>query len=118
MSKKQFILALNAGSSSLKASLMEGDSKHMAQFLGERLNTPGGILHLPGNHHPSIEGENMSHEQALTHVIHYLKEQKLLENLVAIGHRVVHGGTIFTSSVQVNDKELQQIKDVSHLAPL
>ena len=113
---KKLILALNAGSSSLKASLMEGDSREIAHFLGERLNTPSGVLHLPGD--KSIEEDNMSHEQALGHVIDYLKEQHFLDHLVAIGHRVVHGGTTFTSSVKVEDKELQQIKDVSHLAPL
>jgi hypothetical protein len=112
----KLILALNAGSSSLKASLMEGDSKHIAHFLGERLNTKEGVLHLPGD--KKVTQENMSHEQALSLVIDYLKEQSLLDNLVAIGHRVVHGGTTFTSSVKVEDSELQQIKDVSHLAPL
>ena len=117
---KQFILALNSGSSSLKASLLEGDSHVVvANFLGERLNTPGGVLHLPGD--KSITQDNMSHEQALQHVLDFLKtdgDDNKLDNLVAIGHRVVHGGTTFTSSVVVNDKELQQIKDVSHLAPL
>lgn len=116
MPEKQLILALNAGSSSLKASLMEGDSTHICDFLGERLGTPGGVLHLPGD--KSIEEDNMSHETALSHVIVYLKEQDQLDHLVAIGHRVVHGGTAFSSSVIVGDKEQQQIKDISHLAPL
>ena len=114
--KQQLILALNAGSSSLKASLLEGDSKEIAHFLGERLNTSNGVVHLPGD--KSIQEDNMTHEQALGHVIDYLREQHYLDHLVAIGHRVVHGGTTFTSSVVVDDKELQQIKDVSHLAPL
>ena len=116
LKKPQLILALNAGSSSLKASLLEGDSQEIAHFLGERLNTPNGVLHLPNK--KSIRQVDMTHEQALEHVIDYLKEERLLDHLVAIGHRVVHGGTTFNSSVIVQDKELQQIKDVSHLAPL
>ncbi|CAB9502302.1 Acetate kinase [Seminavis robusta] len=120
MAKQQYILALNAGSSSLKASLLQshnnGTITEVAHFLGERLNTPGGVIHLPQQ--TEIAEQNMSHEQALSHVIDYLRKEQLLENLVAIGHRVVHGGTTFTSSVVVEQKELQQIKDVSHLAPL
>ena len=116
MTPQQFVLALNAGSSSLKASLLEGDSNHVAHFLGERLNTKEGVLHLPEG--KTVELENMSHEQALENILNYLKEKSLLDNLVAIGHRVVHGGTTFTSSAVVGDKELQQIKEISHLAPL
>ena len=114
--KKQLILALNAGSSSLKASLMEGDSVHISNFLGERLGTPGAVVHLPDS--TSVEEENINHETALQHVITYLRDQGQLDQLVAIGHRVVHGGTSFTGSVIVGDKEEQEIKDISHLAPL
>lgn len=123
MPEKQLILALNAGSSSLKASLMEGDSIHICDFLGERLGTPGSVVHLPGddnnnNNNKSIEEDHMNHETALQHIIAYLREQGQLDHLVAIGHRVVHGGTTFTSSVIVEDEEQQQLEDVSHLAPL
>lgn len=114
--RKQLILALNAGSSSLKASLMEGDSVHISNFLGERLGTAGAVVHLPDS--TSAKEENMDHETALQHVIGYLRDKGQLEQLVAIGHRVVHGGTTFTSSVIVGDKEQQEIKDISHLAPL
>jgi acetate kinase len=115
---KKYILALNAGSSSLKASLMEQDSLEVATkvFLAERLNTPSGVVHLPSNQF--ITETNLSHERALEHIIAYLKGEHLLDHLVAIGHRVVHGGTTFTSSVVVKEEELQLIKNVSRLAPL
>ena len=116
--QKQYILALNAGSSSLKASLMEHDALDATPkvFLAERLNTAQGILHFPCQ--KSITEINLSHEMALKHIIDYLKGEQLLDFLVAIGHRVVHGGTSFTSSVVIKDSELQLIKNVSHLAPL
>jgi len=116
MTERQLILSLNAGSSSLKASLMEGDSEHICDFLGERLGTPDGVIHLPGN--KTIQSKGMKHEVALRHVLNYLKEEGYLDRLVAVGHRVVHGGTVFHSSAIVEDKEEQQIKDISHLAPL
>ena len=114
--QKKLVLALNSGSSSLKASLMEGDSYEIANFLGERLHTEHAVVHLPGE--TTIRQPNMDHETALSFIIDYLKDQNMLDGLVAIGHRVVHGGTIFKGSAVIGDKEYQQLKSITHLAPL
>lgn len=115
---KKYILALNAGSSSLKASLMEQDALEVSpkEFLAERLNTPRSVIHLPSNQ--SLAEANLNHERALEHILAYLQGEQLLDHLVAVGHRVVHGGIAFTSSVVVKEEELQRIKNISHLAPL
>jgi len=42
----------------------------------------------------------------------------MLDDLVAIGHRVVHGGPKFTDSAVVTDESFEEMKSISHLAPL
>lgn len=119
---ENLVLALNAGSSSLKASVICDDEVTEISFLAERLHTQDASIHI---HHggakntitPSDEN-SFSHSQALSHIIEYIRSKGLLENIVAVGHRVVHGGTIFSDSCRVTPQTLEQIKSVSHLAPL
>jgi acetate kinase len=61
----------------------------------------------------------LSHAEALTKIIDYLgTKENMLADLVAVGHRVVHGGTIFPESAVIHDKELAELASISHLAPL
>ena len=93
------ILALNCGSSSVKYKLYHWE-KHQTLVSGEveRIGIAGG----PQDHH-----------QALTEVIAGLKFE-----ISAVGHRVVHGGEKFKSSVLINDEVLEAIRSVQDLAPL
>lgn len=62
--------------------------------------------------------EVIDHGEALSRIINYLEGKGMLNDLVAVGHRIVHGGSIFTDSALVTDESLEQMKSVSHLAPL
>jgi acetate kinase len=93
------ILALNCGSSSVKYKLFSWEEKKvLAKGMVERIG---------------IEGGPANHREALKQVIGGLKH-----NISAVGHRVVHGGEKFKSSVLINDEVLDAIRSVEDLAPL
>jgi acetate kinase len=75
----------------------------------------------------SIKQARMTHVQALVDILqvirdlHYESDSTslgLLDTIVAVGHRVVHGGQKFISSVIVDDEVINEIESLSHLAPL
>jgi acetate kinase len=118
----KLVLALNAGSSSLKASVIQEEETIVA-FLAERLTTSNATIHMAPKGRPKVDfekepGKVFDHAEALTKIIEYLETTGMLANLVAVGHRVVHGGSIFSDSALVNDESLAQMASVSHLAPL
>ena len=113
------ILAVNAGSSSLKACVLNGAS-HILSFEAERLSTSDSVLHVEdenGNKN-DIEEANLDHERSLKRILSQLKEKQLLDSLVAVGHRVVHSGSTFKGSVVIDEDSLDKMEQVSHLAPL
>jgi acetate kinase len=121
----KLVLALNAGSSSFKASVIADGKDTLVSFLAERLLTKDSriIVSLKDSagkvELPKESGTILSHAEALTKIIDYLgKNDNMLANLLAVGHRVVHGGTIFPESAIIEEKELQQLASISHLAPL
>lgn len=119
---RSLVLALNAGSSSLKASVLNGEAT-LVSFLAERLTTPDATIHvvLDGTKETMADKSNLSatsHSEALSHIIGYIEKNGMLKDLVAVGHRVVHGGTKFMDSVVINEEAYQGIEAVSHLAPL
>lgn len=122
----QLVLALNAGSSSLKASVLQGEVV-LVSFLAERLNTVDAVLHVKEdsekkNTIDAVEekknGGSFGHAEALGMIIEYLKSHHMLSSLVAVGHRVVHGGNLFSDSAIVTDESFKKMESVSHLAPL
>jgi acetate kinase len=121
MAGPPYVLVLNAGSSSLKVALMAGDER-TATFLAERLDTEEAILHLKIVDASELTrlAPNMNHADALHHILQFMKmhDSTMIEGIVATGHRVVHGGTMFQNSVLIDDEVVQQIEAVSHLAPL
>lgn len=117
---KQFVLTLNAGSSSLKASLLEGETRHMS-CLAEMLGTVDSVVHLIFNEKDDkveLKEANLSHEKVLNHILFHLRKRNLMQYIVAVGHRVVHGGTLFSDSAIIDELSLQQLDSVEHLAPL
>lgn len=116
------ILVLNCGSSSLKFAIID------AQTGDEHLSGLAECLHLPqarikwkldGKHEANL-GENAAHKEALSFIVDSILASKpqLAENLSAIGHRVVHGGEKFTSSMLITPEVLKGIEDCATLAPL
>jgi acetate kinase len=119
---RSLVLALNAGSSSLKASVLQGEET-LVSFLAERLGTPDATIYvvLDGSKEILADKTDLSatsHSEALSQIIGCIEKNGMLKDLVAVGHRVVHGGSKFMDSVVINDEAYQGIEAVSHLAPL
>lgn len=117
------VLAINAGSSSLKFQLIKmPDEEVMAKGLVERIGLPEAVFTIEVNDkEDKFVGDIPNHEEAVKKLLASLTDTgviKSLEELDAIGHRVVHGGEKFSDSVKLTDEVIQSIEEVSELAPL
>jgi len=117
----KMILVLNCGSSSIKFQLLEPKSERLSiKGVAENLQTPQASLHF------SIGDEMRAEEQlpssdyasAIEMIARLLDRVGLSERVLAIGHRVVHGGRVFNQSVKVDQDVLDKIKECNHLAPM
>ncbi len=119
------VLVINSGSSSLKYQLFEVDGNKyevLAKGLAERIGIDGSkikIKYANGDKNEVVI-DLPNHEVALREVFKLLLNGAIsnMDEISAVGHRVVHGGEIFKNSVVINDKVLEQIADLSALAPL
>lgn len=115
------VLVLNCGSSSLKFAILDADtSKEIISGLAERL----------GSQSPSIKykfcggktllelEKDQAHAHAIDTLVKLIKDHKLADNLIAVGHRIVHGGEHFTQSVLIDDAVIAGITKAASLAPL
>ena len=119
------ILVINCGSSSLKYQLINSDSEAvLAKGLCERIGIDGVLTHKPaGKDKVQMETSMPNHTVAIQLVIDALTNEnhgviKSLDEIGAVGHRVVHGGEKFASSVVINDEVMQAIEECNDLAPL
>jgi len=120
------ILVINCGSSSLKYQLIDSDTEAvLAKGLCERIGIDGSVLtHTPaGKDKVIIETPMPNHTVAVKLMIDALTDAnhgvvQSLDEIKAVGHRVVHGGEKFASSVIINDKVLAAIEECNDLAPL
>lgn len=120
------VLVINCGSSSLKYQLINSDSEEvLAKGLCERIGISGSaITHQPeGREKVTTEVEMKDHTQAVQYVIEKLTDKEVgvvdsLDEIDAIGHRVVHGGEKFASSVVITDEIVKAIEECNDLAPL
>lgn len=119
------IFVVNAGSSSLKYQLIDmTDGSVLAKGLCERIGVTGAITHKAANGAVYTADTDMpSHLEAFEAVIYALtkSEAKVIDSfdeISAIGHRVVQGGSIYDKSCLITDEVLKNIEDLSELAPL
>ena len=120
------VLVINCGSSSLKYQLINSDSEEvLAKGLCERIGINGSaITHQPeGGDKVTTEVEMENHTQAVQYVIEKLTDKEVgvissLDEIDAVGHRVVHGGEKFASSVVITDEIVKAIEECNDLAPL
>ena len=119
------ILVINCGSSSLKYQLidMEGETV-MAKGLCERIGIPGSRLkhEVPGKEDYVVETDLPDHSVAVKLVFDALTGDygvvKSVDEIGAIGHRVLHGSNRFTESIIVNDEVKKVIRECFDLGPL
>jgi len=119
------VLVINCGSSSLKYQLIDSESeKALAVGLCERIGIDGRLNHTPaGGEKVIINAPMDNHEAAIKLVLEALTDSnhgviKSLDEIGAVGHRVVHGGEKFASSTVITDEVMKAIEECNDLAPL
>ena len=116
------VLVLNSGSSSVKfALLVAGSGERVMGGIGERLGTSEALLRVQWFPAEAVE-ERLSestHRAVVAGVLDHLAEAGPTDvRLLGVGHRVVHGGERFTSSIRVDDAVIAALRSLGHLAPL
>ena len=120
------VLVLNCGSSSVKYKLFNmSNGDVLAQGVVEKIGLPGSFLKLvtPEGKKVVLEKEMTEHNAAIDFILHTLTSAeygciKSLDEINAVGHRVVHGGEKFASSVLINAEVIKQVEACIELAPL
>ncbi len=119
------VLVINCGSSSLKYQLIDSDTENvLAKGLCERIGIDGRLVYQKTGLDKEITDAPMpTHKEAIQMVLEALTNDKTgaiksLSEVDAVGHRVVHGGEKFSSSVIIDDDVIKEIEECSDLAPL
>ncbi len=120
------VLVINAGSSSLKYQLIETDTEEvLAKGLCERIGLEGSKLtHSPENKDDYVKEQEMpTHTTAVQLVLEALVDPEHgviehIDEISAVGHRVLHAGQVYSDSVIVNDDVKKVVKDCFPLGPL
>lgn len=120
------VLVINCGSSSLKYQLIDSESEEvLAKGLCERIGIDGSAIthQKAGGDKVKTEVSMPDHTVAVQLVIEKLTDKECgvissLKEIDAVGHRIVHGGEKFASSVILNDEVMKAIEECNDLAPL
>lgn len=120
------IIVLNCGSSSIKYQLFEMTTKEvLAKGVVEKIGLHGSFIKNERNDGDKLllEGEIYDHQSGIEYVLGILTSIKhgslsSFEEIDAVGHRVVHGGEKFNSSVLITDEVIRMMEQVIDLAPL
>lgn len=120
------ILVINCGSSSLKFQLINtAEESVLAKGLCERIGIEGSrLVYQPkGGEKEITEASMPTHKQAIQMVLNALTDSvkgviKSLDEVGAVGHRIVHGGEKFASSTIITDEVLKAVEECNELAPL
>ena len=119
------ILVINCGSSSLKFQLIDSDTENViAKGICERIGIDGRLAYQPHDVEKDISDKAMpTHTEAIQFVLEALMNDKTgvissLDEIGAVGHRVVHGGEHFTKSVVIDNEVKKAIEACNDLAPL
>ncbi len=120
------VIVLNCGSSSIKYQLFEMPSqKVVAKGLVDKIGLKGaGIKHeMENGEKAAILGEILDHKQGIEYLLGILMSKKYgciksLEEIEAVGHRVVHAGEKYGGSVRINDEVIKALEETIDLAPL
>lgn len=117
------IMAINAGSSSLKFQLMEMPSESViTKGIVERIGLNDSIFTITVQGEKKTEVKDIpNHEVAVQILLNKLIEYKIIssyDEIDGVGHRVAHGGELFTDSTLVTEEVLEKLEPLSELAPL
>lgn len=119
------VLVINCGSSSLKYQVIDSDTEQvLAKGLCERIGIDGRLVYTPaGGEKETSDLDMPTHKQAIQYVIDALMNEKTgviksLDEIGAVGHRLVHGGEKFACSTLITDDVIKAVEECSDLAPL
>lgn len=117
------IMAINAGSSSLKFQLFEMPSeKVITKGLVERIGMKDSVFTISFQDEKVTETLNIhNHEVAVELLLEKLLQHNIIssyEEIDGVGHRVVHGGEVFSDSILITDEVIAELDTLSELAPL
>ena len=119
------VLVINCGSSSLKFQLINSDTEAvLAKGLCERIGIDGRLTYQPTGGEKEVNNLDMpTHTEAIQFVINALTNEntgvvKSLDEIGAVGHRMVHGGEKFASSVVITEEVKKAVAECNDLAPL
>jgi acetate kinase len=117
------VLSLNSGSSSCKVQLFEMPSERIVcSGLFERIGLKDGLLKISfGDQQIKRNQDFKNHHQAIDEFFKILLEEKIISEMnqvKAVGHRIVHGGEKYAQSVIMDDQVAQDVDEYSNLAPL
>ena len=117
MNEFPVVLVINSGSSSIKFSVLDVDTCDvLLAGIAEGINTAQAGLSVNGGDISPLS--HPTYEAALQAISHELETRNLIDSVALIGHRIAHGGSIFTQSVLITDEVIDGIRQVSPLAPL
>ncbi|WP_105189554.1 acetate kinase [Pseudoalteromonas sp. T1lg48] len=117
----QHVLVLNCGSSSLKFAVIDASSgDELLSGLAERLHNDDATLKykFAGNKEQNALASGADHKIAIDALVALIHQYDLAKDLIAVGHRVVHGGEQFTGSQVITPDVLDAITQTAQLAPL
>ena len=119
------VLVINAGSSSLKYQLFDMEKEcPIAKGNCQKIGIPGSYTkHTYGEKSVKLEKQIDNHDQAIEFVLNLLTSEeygviKNLNEIFAVGHRVLHGGEIYKDSVVVTPEVMEKLEELKPLGPL
>lgn len=117
MNEYPVVLVINCGSSSIKFSVLDAASCEVLMAgIADGVNSENAFLSINGGEPAKLAYR--SYEGALKAIAFELEKRDLMDSVALIGHRIAHGGNIFTESVIITDEVIDNIRQVSPLAPL
>ena len=117
-----FVLVINSGSSSLKFAVIDSQSGDaVLSGLGECFGLSDARMSWKFNGEKkeiAIQGDDSHHKIAIGKLVGLTEELGLAQDIVAVGHRIVHGGEKFTQTVRITEEVTAEIEKLADLAPL
>ena len=117
MNEFPVVLVINCGSSSVKFSVLDAAScDALMTGIADGVNTESAFISVNGSEPVTLARKD--YEGTLAAIALELEKRDLMSSVALIGHRIAHGGSLFSESTLITDKVIDQIRQVSPLAPL
>ena len=111
------VLVINCGSSSIKFSVLDAaNCEVLMAGIADGINSENAFIAINGGEPAKLA--HHSYEDALKAIAVELEKRNLMDSVALIGHRIAHGGNLFSESTLITEEVIEQIRQVSPLAPL